>query len=678
VKGDASSSSSHIAHFSTGAGVALRLEGVIDETFDRSKFSAGLHGKVVVVDLDKVRRITSFGVREWVGAVSALAAKYLGFANCRPALVSQMNMVRGFTGRGQLVSLYLPYACTSCGENFEKLIDLRNHHAEIVRMEVPVAVCPKCSAVAELDDVPESYLSFAASQPMPTPPASFDGILNGATPTGATGLKLTKQVEGKWTGLWLEGDLDGRDHFKRAAADLEGPLLVSMRALRQTSDDGLKRLLEFFNRVQVPLVLESLPLQAAEALAAADPAHVQGLSVLSVRAAYSCPTHGEVRLSVPVGELLALGLECECGKEVSPAFDPRAGATVSKLKQASATPELESLLLIHASAPENTPTELAVPTAVGTGSLVMGRYLLQRQLGAGGMAEVFLARQSALGGFEKLVVVKRILPHLANDELFVEMFLSEARIAARINHPNVVQILDVGREGSQYFIIMEYVTGSDLNSLLKRAAAAKLLCPVGVAGRIAASMAQGLEAAHSYRDESGAHRPVIHRDVSPHNVLVSTDGHVKLTDFGIAKAADSRTNTPTQVVKGKTLYLAPELLSGEGKATPLVDVFAAGVVLYQALTGVHPFRRESEPATVAAILIEEAAPPSKLRPDIPPALDAIVAQALAKQPAARFQSARQMAAALELFISTQEPLSMEQLAAWVESVGAAQSDKTRA
>jgi tRNA A-37 threonylcarbamoyl transferase component Bud32 len=663
-----------IEHHRTSSGVRVSLAGVIDESFDRLKFSEGLANQVVMLDLGEVHRITSYGVREWVGAVGALEVAYLGFTHCRPALVSHLNTVPGFSGRGQLLSFYLPYACTACAHTFEWLIDLRTHPLG-AGLQVPSMSCPKCNGPSELDDLPESYLSFAASQAPLKPPASFASILNSPPIQGpAPGLRVTKVVEGKWTGLWLHGFLDGRDHLKRAAEDVDGPLLISMRDVRHFNAAGLTRTVEFLERLELPAVLDHLPLELAERLALPGSKTLSEISVRSLRAGYRCPVHGEVTLTVAPDAVVALGLQCDyCGETVVPAFNPALAYSLRGLKVAPASAGLDALVLAAGFPNDRTPTSPTLIRPLKSGELILGRYALQKVIATGGMAEVFLARQTGAGGFEKLVVVKRILPHLADDETFVGMFLSEARIAARINHPNVVQILDVGRDGSRYFIIMEYVLGNDLHSLLKRAAQLKVPCPLGVGAQIVASMAQGLQAAHANCDDAGRARPIIHRDVSPHNVLVSNSGHVKLTDFGIAKAADSLTTTPTHAVKGKTPYLAPELIqSGTDFATTAqIDIYAAGLVLYQALTGVHPFRRETDHLTINSILNDPVAPPSTVRAGIPSGLDAIVIRAIDRDPDRRFRSARELATALEGFIATAGLQGgTEPIAQWVQAVGA--------
>ena len=306
-----------------------------------------------------------------------------------------------------------------------------------------------------------------------------------------------------------------------------------------------------------------------------------------------------------------------------------------------------------------------------TGSAM--RYEILERIGGGGMAEVFLARAvSTEGLFEKRVALKRILPELSRNPQFVAMFLEEARVAARVSHPNVVQMFDLGCAGNDYYIVMEYVAGVDLQTLLEHAKSGGMWMPFEIAARIVSDISAGLHAAHSYVDASGQTAPIIHRDVSPQNVLLSGDGHVKLTDFGIAKPADSRLQTETGGWKGKRSYLSPEYLNGAA-ADARSDVFVTGIILYMCIGLAHPFSRVNAADTVNALLNADFVPLSSLRPDVPEALAAIVARALTREPDHRYQSARALQLALDSFAaSTGRAAFAPQVAGWAHDVMAAQ------
>ncbi|MFE8596957.1 serine/threonine protein kinase [Archangium violaceum] len=279
---------------------------------------------------------------------------------------------------------------------------------------------------------------------------------------------------------------------------------------------------------------------------------------------------------------------------------------------------------------------------------LFGKYQLLKKLATGGMAEVWLARQKGIEGFAKNVVVKRILPHLAEDQEFVGMFGNEARIAARFNHPNIAQVYEFGEANGTYFIAMEFIHGEDLGRVMRKAYNAGGWIARPLAIRIVASACEGLYYAHTRTDDNGKPLKVVHRDISPQNILISFDGSVKLVDFGIAKAADQATATKSGAIKGKFAYMAPEQAAGK----PLdhrADIFAIGLVLYELLTGTRPLKRESELGTLQAAMECNILPPSQVA-DVPPELDEVVMRALAKAADDRYRDARQLQLALEEFL----------------------------
>lgn len=271
----------------------------------------------------------------------------------------------------------------------------------------------------------------------------------------------------------------------------------------------------------------------------------------------------------------------------------------------------------------------------------IGRYEVLGQLATGGMAEILLARITGPGEFRRAVVIKRILPGYAGQSAFVKMFLDEARIVATIRHPNVVQVQELGEHEGNAFLVMEYVEGENVSSILKRTVASGVALDPRLAAHVVAEMCAGLHAAHELVDDHGRHQNLVHRDVSPQNVIVGYDGHVKLVDFGIALTENRGARTEPGEVKGKFEYMSPE----QGHGRPLdrrSDLFSAGVVLYELSTGRRLFKRPSAAKTLDAILREPVVPPSRVVNDYPPALDAIVQRALAKDPAERWATAAEM------------------------------------
>jgi serine/threonine protein kinase len=274
-----------------------------------------------------------------------------------------------------------------------------------------------------------------------------------------------------------------------------------------------------------------------------------------------------------------------------------------------------------------------------------GKYQLLKKLATGGMAEVWLARQAGIEGFAKNLVVKRILPHLAEDREFVEMFRNEALIAANFNHPNIAQVYEFGEANGTYYITMEFIHGEDLGRVMRKAWTAGQWIARPLAIRIVASACEGLYYAHTRMDANGQPLKVVHRDISPQNILISFDGSVKLVDFGIAKAADQVGLTKSGAIKGKFAYMAPEQAAGK----PLdhrADIFAIGLVLYELLTGVRPLKRDSELGTLQAALECAIQTPSEVA-DVPSELDAVVMNALYKTADDRYRDARKFQIALE-------------------------------
>jgi serine/threonine-protein kinase len=262
------------------------------------------------------------------------------------------------------------------------------------------------------------------------------------------------------------------------------------------------------------------------------------------------------------------------------------------------------------------------------------------------MATVHFGRLLGVVGFAKTVAIKRLHPQLAKDPEFVSMFLDEARLAARIRHPNVVSTLDVVALHGELFLVMEYVQGDSLRQLVRAASHDGSRMPPGIAAAILVGTLHGLHAAHEARSEQGEPLGIVHRDVSPQNILVGIDGVTRVLDFGVAKAAGRAQTTREGQLKGKLAYMSPEQLMGRG-VTRSTDIFAASIVLWEALTGRRLFGGESEGEIVKKVLDAHADPPSKYVPELPRQLDELVLRGLAREPGARYASAREMARALE-------------------------------
>ncbi|RYG64795.1 serine/threonine protein kinase, partial [bacterium] len=287
-----------------------------------------------------------------------------------------------------------------------------------------------------------------------------------------------------------------------------------------------------------------------------------------------------------------------------------------------------------------------------------GKYTLIRKLATGGMAELFLAIQRSVAGFEKLIVIKRILPSMTQDQAFIDMLLHEARVAATLSHPNIVQIFDVGHVDGAYFIAMEHVHGEDLRSIVRQMKKKGVNeFPLEHAIAILIGLSAGLAYAHDKRDLDNTKLNIVHRDVSPQNLVVAFTGDVKVVDFGIAKSDAKVGDTKSGKLKGKVPYMSPEQARGE-PIDHRSDIFAAGVMLFELTTGKRLFKGPSEYETLKLICERDYPLPSNVRPGYPPELEAIVMRALEKDRDKRFQTAREMQAALEEFARKERiPLS---------------------
>jgi len=295
-----------------------------------------------------------------------------------------------------------------------------------------------------------------------------------------------------------------------------------------------------------------------------------------------------------------------------------------------------------------------------------GKYYLLERINVGGMAEVFRAKAFGVEGFERLVAVKRILPNIAEDKEFIRMFIEEAKLSVQLNHANIAQIFDLGVVDGSYYIALEHVHGRDLRAMFDRCRQLGEPMPVSQACFVVMKVCEGLDYAHNKRDQAGRELHLVHRDVSPQNVLVSFEGEVKLIDFGIAKAAGKGSKTQAGILKGKFGYMSPEQVRGI-PVDRRSDVFSCGIVLYELLTGERLFVGESDFSTLEKVRNVEILPPSTYNRRIPDELERIVLKALAKDPEDRYQNSIDLHDELQAFVYTAgEFYSRKDLAAWMK------------
>jgi serine/threonine protein kinase len=296
----------------------------------------------------------------------------------------------------------------------------------------------------------------------------------------------------------------------------------------------------------------------------------------------------------------------------------------------------------------------------------VGRYLLYGEIASGGMATVHFGRLQGAAGFARSVAIKRLHPQYAKDPDFVGMFVDEARLAARIAHPNVVPTLDIVSQGDELLLVMEYVRGSALSRLLRTLTQKGERMPPRIAAAIAAGVLRGLHAAHEAKNEVGEALEIVHRDVSPQNVLVGADGIPRVLDFGVAKAAGRVQTTREGQLKGKLAYMAPEQIT-TGSVTRKTDVYAAAVVFWEMLTGRRLFRADNEAKLLSMVLDGEVQPPSKLVEGLPEGFDRVIQRGIDRDPAKRYATAREMALEVEAVIGIAPAADVGE---WVETVAA--------
>ncbi|HUS68276.1 MAG TPA: serine/threonine-protein kinase [Kofleriaceae bacterium] len=297
-----------------------------------------------------------------------------------------------------------------------------------------------------------------------------------------------------------------------------------------------------------------------------------------------------------------------------------------------------------------------------------GPYRLVQQIAVGGMAEIHLAKTHGIAGFEKYVALKMIHPNFSQDQQFIQMLIDEAKITVQLQHVNIAQTFDLGRVGDIYYITLEYVDGADLYKLLRKSAELDKEIPIAVGAHIAKEVASGLDYAHRKRDHAGQPLAIVHRDVSPQNVLISYAGEVKLVDFGIAKATSRARQTAVGVIKGKYYYMSPEQAWGE-QLDHRTDIFSTGILLYETLTGQMLYLEEDLHKLLDMVRRADIPPPTTLRKEVPRELERIVMRALAKRPEDRYQNAADMANDLERFLHGHAPVfTAGRVASWLTEV----------
>jgi eukaryotic-like serine/threonine-protein kinase len=632
----------------------VRVSGVIDETFPLSSASPDLTG-IVIVDLGCVDRISSFGVRKWIEFASRLptGAISLYTVYAPPVVVDQLNMVEGFAGVSRVLSVLAPYTCRTCGEDRLRAINLVDDAQVISENRAPEHTCPVCTQPLEFADLPSEFFDYARRQHLGTVDPVVQRYLRLAAAAEPLDLPShLKTVQDDITYITLASVIRGDLNVRRLASGLEGRVAFDFSHVAKVELEGVVKLEQVLETAAkgAQVVLCRVPPSVLTPLAKSGkplPARIHSLWL-----PYECQNCGQLHHQRTHAAAFVQQLRANEGQERPCVICGGASrlASIPNLAQMLARVPLTEHALEDVEALEAKALTQFLFGAVNAEAQAGGgnhtdissshggsKLQIIRRLGQGGMAEVFLAKQVGVKGFEKFVVMKKILAQFAENPEFVDMLFAEARANARLTHPNVVQTFDVGVTDGVAYILMEYVRGPDLKRLMNDLRRKGLALPMEHALRIVAETAAGLHYAHSYVDPAGNAHPVVHRDVSPHNILISLDGAIKLSDFGIAKV-QGEDHTQAGVLKGKISYISPEAAAGR----PLDarnDVFALGVVLFELLTGTLPFRRDHDAASLNAVVREPAPVPAQLKPSIPQDVSDLILRALVKDPARRTASA---------------------------------------
>jgi serine/threonine protein kinase len=653
----------------TSNGVALvSVSGLVDEHF--AGFGTfGPEIKAAILNVTTMTRMTSFGVRQWLKSMDALpkAITDIYLLGCPTFFVDQLNMVLNFGGPAHVLTVIAPYTCPSCGVESGETIDVYADRAALAKGGVPDKECARCGGKLEFDETPESYFSFVAKyattavNPAAAQFLAEQKLYVAVDTASEKPLRIIKLVHGSVTYFRIIGTVGAMFRARPFLVGAEGEVVIDLAEVDRFDPGGQRewrRLLKSL-ATQVPSVTlvdvnDSFLANAADSIAIA-----RNIAVWSVLVPYSCIDCG--RMSAESFVLDKATWPLQFAERVCPTCGGTTRSditsdTLGQLQKASTSTQAASakVILQRDEILSRAVTDANVAqagegatAAIAADDTILGKYKIVQRLSAGGMAEVFLAKQIGIGGFEKPVALKRIQRQLLETRhLAIDMFLNEAKIAGRLTHPNIVQVLDVGEVGGALYLAMEYVRGKDLRDIIKKLRSTRTTMPLGDACYIVREVAQALHHAYWSTDMTGNRLAVVHRDVSPHNVILSYDGAVKLLDFGVAMSAVTEHEQAGQnMIVGKWLYMSPEHTTNQ-QIDHRSDLFSLGVILYLLCTGSMPFSGADPKEIVRKIRSGQFVPLQQVAPDLPPALAELVSSMLAPNPEARPQTGRQVAAQL--------------------------------
>jgi len=632
-----------------GDATLVNVSGLVDERF--SGFGDLGPVKSAIIDVSGITRMTSFGVRQWLKAMDALpkAITDLYLIGCPTFFVDQLNMVLNFGGSGKVLTVVAPYTCPSCGVESGEIIDVHTERANLAQGGLPDKECARCSGKLEFDETPESYFAFVGKyaatnvQPAAAQLLANRGLYNSPDSAAERPPRIIKLVHGSVTYFRIIGTIGTMFRARPFLVGAEGEVVIDLAEVERFDVGGQKewrRLLKSLSG-QVPTVTlvdvsESFLSEAGDTLTLA-----RNIAVASVLVPYTCVECGR---SSQESETLMTDWPraftdhvcTTCGgttqnRLVAEALVPLKKASTSIAPASAKVIEQRTEILSRALTDANVARAGDSATAaIAADDTILGKYKIMRRLSEGGMAEVFLAKQVGIGGFEKLVALKRIQRKLLETRhQAIELFLNEAKIAGRLTHPNIVQVLDVGEVGGALYLAMDYVHGRDLRRVIKKLNGNNTTMPLGAVCYVVREVAQALDHAYWSTDMTGKRLSVVHRDVSPHNVILGYDGTVKLLDFGVAMSAVTE-HAETMIV-GKWSYMSPEATTSE----PLdhrSDIFSLGVILYLLCSGAMPFAGPEPKKIVKKIRAGEYKRLRDIAPHVPERLAALVDRMLAPSP----------------------------------------------
>ena len=651
-----------IAVATANGAVLVSVSGLIDERF--VGFGELGSAKSVIINVSGMTRMTSFGVRQWLKAMDALPKTISGLylLGCPTFFVDQLNMVLNFGGPAKILTVVAPYVCSGCGVESGETVDVLAERANLAKGGLPEPECARCGAKLEFDETPESYFAFvtnyAASSihPEAAQLLAAHGLYTSPDIATEKPPRIIKLVHGSVTYFRIIGTIGTMFRARPLLVGAEGEVVIDLAEVDRFDPSGQKewrRLLKSLS-TQVPAVT----LVDVTEVAASDETLAIGknISVSSVLVPYGCiecgrASHESVILAGASWPLQFGAHVCTrcggttCSKVSSEPLGALQKASTNippaSAKMISQRDEILSRALTDANVAQAGENAVA---AVAADDTILGKYKIVRRLSAGGMAEVFLAKQVGIGGFEKVVALKRIQRKLLDSRhQAIELFLNEAKIAGRLTHPNIVQVLDVGEVQGALYLAMEYVHGKDLRAVIRRVQQTGGGMPLGEACYVVREVAQALHHAYWSNDINGKRLSVVHRDVSPHNIILSYEGTVKLLDFGVAMSAV--TEHEQAMIVGKWLYMSPETTTSQ-QIDHRSDLFSLGVVLYFLCSGAMPFTAPEPKEIVKKIRAGQFRPLTQIAPHVPDRLAALVSRMMAPNPDDRPQRGLEVVAEL--------------------------------